>query len=84
MWERIYVNYYDRVCQRYAELRQEILTIENITNYFEAFFNAIPDVVREAEKQKWTGVPTQDINHLNQILTFAKKRIEAMDKILLH
>ena len=84
LWERIYVNYYDRVCQRYAELRQEILTIENITNYFEAFFNAIPDVVREAEKQKWTGVPTQDINHLNQILTFAKKRIEAMDKILLH
>ena len=83
LWERIYVNYFDRVCQRYYELRQEILTYENISQTFEAFFDAIPDVVREAEKKKWTGVPTQNINHLNQILTFAEKRLEVMDKILL-
>ena len=82
LWERIYVNYYDRVCERYWELRQEILTEENISAHFEAFFDAIPDAIREAEKQKWTGVPTQNIDHLEQILTFAKKRIEAMDKIL--
>ncbi len=83
LWERIYVNYYDRVCERYWELRQEILTVENITNHFEAFFFAIPDAIREAEKQKWTGVPTQNIDHLEQILTFAEKRIEVMDKILI-
>ena len=83
LWERIYVNYYDRVCQRYLELRQEILTIENITYHFEAFFDAIPDVLREAEKQKWTGVPSQKINHLEQILTFADKRLVVMDEILL-
>lgn len=83
LWEKIYINYYDRVVERYIELRQEILTIENISGQFEAFFDAIPDVVREAEKQKWTGVPTQNINHLEQILNFALKRLEAMDKILL-
>lgn len=83
LWERIYVNYYDRVCQRYAELREEILTVKNISSYFTAFFNSIPDMVREAEKQKWTGVPTQNIDHLDQILTFAKKRLDVMDKILL-
>ena len=83
LWERIYVNYYDRVCERYWELREEILTEENITSHFESFFASIPDVVREAEKKKWTGVPTQNIDHLEQILTFAKKRIEVMDKILL-
>ena len=82
LWERIYVNYYDRVCQRYWELRQEILTVGNITNHFESFFDAIPDVVRDAEKKKWTGVPSQNINHLEQILDFASKRIEVMDKIL--
>ncbi len=83
LWERIYVNYFDRVCQRYLELRQEILTLENITNHFEAFFDAIPGAVREAEKQKWTGVPSQWVDHLEQILTFAEKRLEVMDKILL-
>ena len=83
LWEKIYINYYDRVCERYWELRQEILTVENITENFEAFFDAIPDSVRDAEKQKWTGVPTQSIDHLAQILDFAEKRIEVMDKILI-
>ena len=83
LWERIYVNYFDRVCQRYIELRREILTVENITNHFQEFFYAIPTAVREAEKQKWTGVPSQNIDHLDQILTFARKRIEVMDKILI-
>lgn len=82
LWERIYVNYYDRVCERYWELRQEILTEENISNHFETFFDSIPDTIREAEREKWTGVPSQNIDHLEQILTFAKKRIEVMDKIL--
>ena len=84
LWERIYVNYFDRVCQRYAQLREEILTEENITRHFEAFFNSIPDAVREAEKQKWTGVPSQRVDHLTQILTFAKKRLVVMDGILLN
>ena len=82
LWEKIYINYYDRVVERYWELRQEILTVENITYQFGSFFNEIPEIVRDAEKKKWTGVPTQNIDHLEQILNFAKRRIEVMDKIL--
>lgn len=83
LWVKIYTYYFDRVCQRYEELRQEIITVENIVNHFQTFFLAIPDVVREAEKQKWTGVPSQNVDHLTQIITFAEKRIKVMDKILL-
>ena len=83
LWEKIYINFFDRVCQRYAELRQDILTEENITEYFTAFFDKIPDVVRKAEYEKWTSVPSRDVNHLEQILTFAKKRIEVFDRILM-
>lgn len=83
LWERIYLNFFDKVCERYIELRQEILTMDNITEYFTAFFDKIPYVVREAERQKWTGVPSQSVDHLTQILTYAEKRIEAMDKILI-
>ncbi|MBO5356355.1 MAG: CotH kinase family protein [Clostridia bacterium] len=82
LWQKIYLYFFDRVCERYMELRQEILTLENITEYFTAFFNAIPDIVREAEDQKWS-VPSQHIDHLEQILTFAEKRLEVFDKILI-
>lgn len=82
LWERIYINFFDRVCARYKELRQSILTMENITAHFTEFFNSIPDVVREAEKSKWT-VPSQSVDHLEQILTFAEKRIAVFDKILM-
>ncbi len=83
LWEKIYINFFDRVCERYWELRQEILTLENITAHFESFFAEIPDIIFETEKQKWTGVPSQSVDHLEQILTFAEKRIEVMDKILI-
>lgn len=82
LWQKIYLYFFDRVCQRYMELRQEILTMENITNHFTAFFNAIPDIVREAEDKKWS-VPSMHVDHLEQILTFAEKRLEVFDRILI-
>ena len=81
LWEKIYLNFFDRVCERYAQMRAEVLTLENITAHFTAFFDSIPDIVREAEKAKW-WVPSQEVDHLNQILTFAEKRLEVFDKIL--
>ncbi len=89
LWEKIYINYFDLVCERYMELRQDILTIENITAHFTSFYEAIPDVVRQAEREKWRGVPSQSLeelgysSHLEQILTFAEKRLEVFDKILI-
>lgn len=82
LWERIYINFYDKVVQRYIELRRDALSYENIAQHFEEFFALIPDVVRTAEQKKWTGVPTQNINHLEQILSFAIKRLAVMDEIL--
>ena len=82
LWEKIYKNFYDEIVARYWELRETVYTMEHITERFEAFFNQIPDAVREAEKSKWTGVPTQNLDHLAQILEYARLRIEKMDKIL--
>ncbi len=82
LWEKIYLNFYDKIVERYWELRQSVLTIEHITERFEAFFNLIPDFVRKAEKEKWIKVPTQNEDHLAQILDFASKRLEKFDSIL--
>lgn len=84
LWEKIYINFYDRVVERYQELRKTALSIENITAQFGDFFSKIPDIVYEAERAKWTGVPTNDENfdHYNQIIDFATKRLAKMDTIL--
>lgn len=82
LWIRLYENFYDRIVERYLELRQGPLSYENIEMRFKEFFNKIPDIVRNAEKQKWTGVKSQDTNNLEQILGFAIARIAKMDEIL--
>ena len=80
LWNKLYANYYDEIVARYTELRQGILSIENIENAFTAFFDQIPDAVREAEVYKWPGVPSQDTNDLEQILTFAAARAAYLDE----
>ena len=84
LWEKIYINFYDKVVERYQELRKTALSIENIKAQFGDFFAKIPEVAYEAERAKWTGVPSNDksIDHFNQIITFAIKRLEKMDTIL--
>ena len=83
LWEKIYINFYDQLVERYWQLRQSVYTVEHITSRFEAFFNQIPDFVRRAERERWTGVPSQNEDHLAQIIDFTKKRIELLDDILL-
>ena len=83
LWEKIYINFYDELVARYWQLRKSVYTMEHITERFEAFFTQIPDFVRKAEREKWTGVPTQNEDHLAQILDYAKKRLDLFDSILI-
>jgi hypothetical protein len=82
LWEKIYIYFYDRVVERYLELRAGPLSMENITRRFEEYFALIPDVAYEAEKVKWQSVPSQGSNNINQILEYAQKRLAVMDAIL--
>ncbi len=82
LWEKIFENFYDRVVERYFELRQGALSMENIRMRFDAFFALIPDLVYEAEKARWTEVPSQEINNKAQILDFAQKHLEKLDQRL--
>lgn len=84
LWERLYDNFYDRIVERYKELREGPLSISNISSRFIEFFNKIPDIVYDAEKSRWPSVPSHSTNNFNQIITFANKRIEKMDDILIN
>ena len=82
LWKKLYINFYDQIVERYWELRESVYTVEHIAERFTAFFNQIPDIVREAERAKWAAVPSQNVDHLAQIIDFAGRRLAAMDKIL--
>ena len=55
----------DEVEERWIELRQSILTIENTTKVFNEFFAKIPDVAYESDALKWEGIPYIDVNRTN-------------------
>ena len=83
LWEKIYINFFDRVVARYKELRAGALSYNNIASEFRSFFAKIPVVAYEADKAKWTGIPSPDTNNITQILDFAQKRLGKLDEILL-
>ena len=73
-------NYKNEIKNRYFELRAEILSLLNIKNIFNAFFESIPEIVRDAEKTKWNTVPSQNTNNLDQILKFTAIRLSFLDE----
>ena len=67
LWEKIWMNYQSEVVDRYFELRESVMSIENITKEFTSFDNLIPKTIRELENIKWPTVPSINQNNLNQI-----------------
>ena len=82
LWQRLYETHFDKFVERYAEMRQGSLSYENIEKRFTDFNDSIPTILREAEKEKWSDVPSQANNNLAQILAYAKKRLAVYDTIL--
>ncbi len=84
LWAKLYANFYEDICYRYAELRESVYTMENIEKLFTNFDNLIDEDVKLLERQKWPNVPSQNTNNISQILKFAQERIATFDRILLN
>lgn len=81
LWDRIMKNYYTEIQERYKELRQSILSENNIFKIVEEKTSIIPETVNKADFELYSGQPLQDISHLEQIKNYTKERIEALDRI---
>ena len=79
LWKKIFDNMSNRIKNRWIELREGPLSYDNIVNKFSEFIDAIPSIVKEAEKQKWNQVPSQDQNNLDQIKDFTKVTLNNFD-----
>lgn len=78
--------FYEEIQSRYEELKQGVLSIPNIINHFERFIDITPlDLVKEdyastTGGSKFTGIPSQSTNNIQQIRKFVVDRYVYCDE----
>lgn len=80
LYRKIYANYKEEINQRYEELREDVLSDENIEKMFTDFYNKIPQTMWEKEKAKWPNVPSNNFDNLKQIINYSKNHLALMDR----
>lgn len=88
LYIRLSELFYARIQARYRELKQGALSVTNIINHFERFTDiASLDLVKEDYASttgggKFTGIPLQDTNNIQQIRQFVIDRYSYCDEYI--
>lgn len=90
LYKRVETLFMSRFKARYNELRADILSIEGILHVYEKLTNVIKtydgllaeDYASTTGEGKFTGIPYQKENNIQQIRTFISKRLIYMDDII--
>lgn len=77
LWENFKSLYGDEIRNRYAYLRENILSIETIQAMYEDIAKDIPLVDIALEKEKWGQ---GNVNSMNTYISILKKRLNWLDK----
>ena len=86
LYIRLVKLFYAEIQARYAELKQGALSVPNIINHFERFTDIAPlDLVKEDYASttgggKFTGIPSQSANNIQQIRKFVVDRYVYCDE----
>lgn len=88
LYQRVETLFMDRFKTRYKELRADILSVEGILDVYEKLTNVIKtydglleeDYASTTGEGKFTGIPYQKDNNIQQIRTFIAKRLIYMDE----
>ena len=81
LWQKLFDNYQSEIKERYFELREGALSMENIECRFDEFFASVPSSLYTAEKQRWPSVPSHSTNNRDQIINFTRDRLIYMDSV---
>jgi hypothetical protein len=86
LYNRLEALFYEELQARWAELRSGVLTIDNVINRFERFTDIAPsELVKEdyaltTGGGKFTGIPSQSTNNIQQIRAYALARLTWTDE----
>lgn len=69
----------DQFKARYQELRNSVLSEDNIATEFANFIGGIPEAVFAEEHKKWPGVPLTSVNGLWLITDWYRRKVAVID-----
>ena len=69
----------DKLKARYAELRADILSEDNVATVFTNFIGRIPKALYDKECTIWQGLPSTSSNNLQQIMDFYRRKCAVID-----
>jgi len=78
--ELIYTYKKNELLARYEEIRNTVMSEDNVALAFSNFINKIPSTVYMEDAKKWPGIPSTAANNLAQILNWYRMRVAVIDK----
>jgi hypothetical protein len=72
----------DALKARYAELRDSIMSEDNVMYEFTNFIGQIPSVLFTEDAKKWSTIPNTSVNSLAQIINYYRLKVEDLDAII--
>ena len=79
LFERLSILFKKEIEQRYKELRQNILSEENIVNEIDKVYSQIEPSLFEKEQQKWGQLPGYELTQLKE---YIHERLPYVDKMM--
>lgn len=84
LWDRLLQQFEPEIRQRYEELRQSVLTTENIMQKTEAFFAPISDIFYQMDAALYPDMPQLQVSTEEQIKEYITQRFQLLDAMFLH
>ena len=81
LWNRFINAFYEQISERYANLREDILSEENIVKIAKKRIEEIPQNLNSADMELYPEQPMQDTLHFEQITKYASDRLALLDII---
>lgn len=76
----VYTYGKDRLKARYKELRDGILSVENVRRMFIDYVSNISHALKDEELKLWPQTPASEVHNINQIVEHYRLRAEFIDK----
>jgi hypothetical protein len=79
LFEIIYKYMPRQLINRYKHLREEKLTVGLLEYIVETHIKNVPMIAFEEEAKKWKTIPSTQVNNVNQIIRWARAKLEILD-----
>lgn len=79
LFNKLKDNFKAEIYERYTELREDVLSLDNIKFEFEKFMNSITSKEYLNDIKTNTGVPQKNVDHLKQIEEYIEARLPYVD-----